>query len=306
MKVDSYLSKDEIREFSQRSDAAGWRMLLGNWLLIAAVFLAAALWTHPAVLVAAVLLLGGRQLGLAVLMHEAGHKTLFASSRLNHFCGQWLAAYPVLGDCDAYAASHREHHRHAGTVHDPDLANYRNYPVSAASFRRKLWRDISGQTGMKMLLGLLRGAGNRLILRQGERSDALRYGLLANLLLLLVLALCGRPELYLLWVTAYLTIYPMVARIRQVAEHGAVEDLYEADPRLNTRTTLPRWHERLLLCPNYVNYHLEHHLLAGVPAYRLPDLHRLLKERGFYAEHPQSLARGYRAVLRRAVPELAV
>ena len=30
---------------------------------------------------------------------------------------------------------------------------------------------------------------------------------------------------------------------------------------LNTRTTRVRWWERFLLAPNFVNYHLEHHLL---------------------------------------------
>jgi fatty acid desaturase len=30
------------------------------------------------------------------------------------------------------------------------------------------------------------------------------------------------------------------------------------------------------------NYHLEHHLYPGVPCYRLPAVHRWLKEKGFY------------------------
>jgi fatty acid desaturase len=304
MRAEDYLSKAEIREFTRRSDAAGWRMLLLNWLLIAAIFAVAARWPNPLVLLAAVILLGGRQLGLAVLMHEAGHHSLFRRASLNRFCGQWLAAYPILGDVEAYGASHREHHRLAGTDRDPDLPNYRAYPIDAASFRRKLWRDATGQTGFRLLAGLLRGGGNRIMMRDGEDRGTLGRGLLANALLFAALALAGVPELYLLWIAAYLTSYPLVARIRQVAEHGAVRDLYREDPRLNTRTTLPRWYERILLCPNYVNYHLEHHLLASVPAHRLPALHRLLRSRGFYDDHADALAQGYWDVIRRAVPEL--
>ena len=49
---------------------------------------------------------------------------------------------------------------------------------------------------------------------------------------------------------------------------------------LNTRTTRARWWERLLIAPNRVNFHLEHHLLMRVPHYNLPRLHRILSERG--------------------------
>ena len=111
-------------------------------------------------------------------------------------------------------------------------------------------------------------------------------------------------QFYALWVIAYLTSYPLIARIRQVAEHGNVPDLFSPDPRLNTRTTLPNWLERLVLCPNHVNYHVEHHLLASVPSHRLGALHRLLVHKGFYRGHEDTLARGYWDVLKRVVPEL--
>ena len=108
----------------------------------------------------------------------------------------------------------------------------------------------------------------------------------ANYRLLLLLA--GVGELYLLWVVAYLVAYPFIARVRQVAEHGNVPDLYNLDPRLNTRTTIPNWVERMIFCPNHVNYHVEHHLLA----------------RGFYEGREDTLARGYWDVIKRAVPQL--
>ena len=305
MQATDYLSREEIRNFSARSDLAGARMLLLNWLAIAAIFAFVAQWTNPLTVLVAIVLLGGRQLGLSVLMHEAGHGTLFRTPWMNRVFGQYLAAYPLLSDCAAYSTSHREHHRLAGTREDPDLPNYDRYPIDRASFKRKLWRDISGQTGLKLLVGIFRGYGNRMNLREDERTDTVAQGLASNAVLLGILWLCGAAWLYLLWVAAYLTTFLLAARIRQVAEHGAVRGLYELDPRLNTRTTLPRWYERLYLCPNYVNYHLEHHLLAAVPAHRLPALHRTLYERGFFDEFPDAIARGYGEVIRTAVPEYA-
>jgi fatty acid desaturase len=71
-----------------------------------------------------------------------------------------------------------------------------------------------------------------------------------------------------------------------------------SDPLQNTRTTLASPLERLFVAPNRVNYHLEHHLLMTVPHYKLPEMHRLLCERG--ALDGANVVRGYREVLRRA------
>ena len=59
------------------------------------------------------------------------------------------------------------------------------------------------------------------------------------------------------------------------------------------------WWERLFLAPNFVNYHLEHHLLMTVPHYNLPKMHRMLAEKGLL-EHAL-VTDGYAEVLRRAV-----
>ncbi|WP_439107913.1 fatty acid desaturase family protein [Congregibacter sp.] len=304
MKASDYLSREEIQHYTRRSDWIGVWLIVKSWLWIIAIFAVVAVWTNPVTIILAILLLGGRQLGLSILMHEAGHKTLFKTQKLNAVLGQWLGAYPVLGDCDAYGASHREHHRLAGTDQDPDLPNYRKYPIAADSFRRKILRDATGQTGTKLLVGLLSGAGNRIMMRSGEGNNALRQGLIANAVLLAVLWLCGAAWLYLLWIAAYLTSYPLVARIRQVAEHGNVTALYEMDPRGNTRTTRANWLERLILCPNNVNYHIEHHLLPSVPLWQLEKLHHTLTARGFYDDYPEAVANGYWSVIKRAVPEL--
>ena len=203
MKASDYLKPEELRAFAARSDAMGAGLVLCNWLWIALIFALVATWTHPLSIVLAILALGGRLLGLSVLMHEAGHNSLFRTRVLNRIVGQWLAAYPVLGDCNAYGASHREHHRLAGTRDDPDLPNYEHYPIAAASFRRKLWRDLSGQTGLKMLAGAFRGTGNRIMMREGEATGSVSRGLIANAVLLSILWALGEPWLYLLWVAAY-------------------------------------------------------------------------------------------------------
>ena len=306
MKPSDYLSKEEIRYFTERSDFAGARTVLFNWAFIAAIFAVVVSWTNPLTILLALVFLGGRQLGLAVMMHEAGHKTLFKTQALNEWVGQWLCAYPVLGDVQAYGASHREHHRLAGTDQDPDLPNYRNYPVSKASFKRKITRDLTGQTGQLLLRSLIGASrGRNVMLRDGEQTNSEVRGLLVNLAMFGIMLAMGIGAYYLLWVVAYFITYPLIARIRQVAEHGSVPDLYDPDPRLNTRTTYANPLERMILCPNRVNYHLEHHFLASVPGHKLPELHRTLQIKGFYNGHEDAIASSYLDVIRRAVPEFA-
>ena len=48
MKVSDYLSREDVAYFTTRSDWQAWRLVVGNWLLIAAIFAAVAAWPNPA------------------------------------------------------------------------------------------------------------------------------------------------------------------------------------------------------------------------------------------------------------------
>jgi fatty acid desaturase len=97
-------------------------------------------------------------------------------------------------------------------------------------------------------------------------------------------------------VIAWLTTYSFVMRIRAIAEHAMTPD--QSDDLGNTRTTILRWWERLFIGPNFVNYHLEHHLIMTIPHYNLPRMHRVLRERGVLDR--ACIVTGYPAVLRLA------
>ncbi len=289
MMVTDYLSKDELAALMRRSDTRAWWTFAVNWALIAGAFAIAIAWPHPLTILLAVLLIAGRQLGLGILVHDCAHHALFRDRRTNERVGQWLAGTPVDVSLAAYRTYHLAHHRHAGTPDDPDLGFVRSYPVTRATLRRKLWRDLSGQTGVRDLARALR----RFQLRRQWPWLAFHVALFATL------ALAGGWWAYGLWWVAQLFVYPAIVRLRQIGEHGTAPDRADADPRRNTGTTLVRWWERLFIAPNHVNYHIEHHLTAGVPPYRLPAMHRLLRARGFYDGH-DSLSCGYVDVMRRA------
>jgi fatty acid desaturase len=94
-----------------------------------------------------------------------------------------------------------------------------------------------------------------------------------------VLTIAGQWHLFfLLWVVPYFTWFPMVTRIRNIAEHAMVPD--NDDPFRNARTTRANLAWRALVAPYWVNYHVEHHLLMYIPCYRLARFHRLLMAKG--------------------------
>jgi fatty acid desaturase len=299
MKISDYLSREEVAYFTAKSDFHAWRLILGNWLAIGLIFAVAAAWPNPLTIVLAIVLLAGRQLGLSVLMHECGHRTLFRTAQLNDVVGQWLCALPVMNDQPSYARGHLEHHRKAGTHEDPDLPNYQAYPVSRESFRRKMTRDLTGQTGFKLMTYIFRGASGAISREQRDSAGPLLQQLAVQALLFLVLLAFGIGWTYLLWVTAYMTVFMFIIRVRQVAEHAAVPDLFDPDPRRNTRTVDAPWWQRLVFAPNGVNYHMEHHFMASVPCYRLRELREHLRLQHALDDVP--VFRGYGQVLQHAV-----
>jgi len=296
----SALSRGEIDAMLRVSDLRGWLSIAVDWALVAASFALVYVRPNPLTVLLALFVIGTRQLGLAVLMHEASHYTLLRDRAWNDSVGNWLCAYPVWGDLYPYRAYHMQHHVKTGTDEDPDLGLAAPFPITKESFRRKVWRDLSGQTGVKRVRATLRrdlGLSQGKVRRKGGAGLANLRGVVStNLVLFALVSLFAHPALYLLWVAAWLTTYSLAMRIRSIAEHGMVPD--RLDPVRNTRTTLAGPIERLFLAPNRVNYHLEHHLLMKVPHYRLPQLHALLQSRGAIA--PECVTSGYREVLRLA------
>ena len=293
------LSRDQIRAFTRTSNVAGVYAIASTWLVIAACFTA----VHyvPLLFPLAVVILGGRQLALAVIMHEAAHGTLFGTRRLD-LVVELTCAAPVWSDIARYRRHHLGHHAHTGTERDPDLGLAPIEPMSSASFRRKLVRDLTGISGLRRIVGLLLIDLELLVFNVGGSiSRAPRRGfwhharagirnlwkpVLANVALALVLG-----WVYLAWVCAYLTVFSLVLRLRSLAEHAGLERT--DDPFRNTRTTYASLLARATVAPLYVNYHLEHHLLPTVPWFRLPALHRAIA-----AELPErAVEPSYAAVL---------
>lgn len=295
-----WLSTEQQDALRERSNLMGLVLVAHAWALIFLAMALFVLWPNPLSFLLALVVIGGRQLGLAILMHDAAHRLLFRNAALNDWAGAWLCGAPVGANLGRYRPYHLSHHRHTQTEQDPDLVLSAPFPISRQSFWRKVRRDLLGLTGyqrrrQQMLTAM--GTQGSLALRLRRLLIEEKEFLLFNAALFGLLALLGYWWLYpTLWLLPMLTWYQLISRIRNIAEHAVVTD--NMDPLRNTRTTLTNPWMRLVLAPYWVNYHLEHHLLVYTPCWKLPRAHRMLQGKGLGAQ--MELTQGYHEVIRKA------
>lgn len=307
--ISELFSREEISELTSKSDVYGSWAVLSTWAVIGGTFATVAScweylpnWGKLLLCIAALTILAGRQLALAILMHDASHQSLFKSKWLNDIATDWLCARPIWNDLHKYRAHHLRHHSKTSTVDDPDLSLVTGFPTSKKSLMRKFVRDLSGVTGIKFALGRILmdiekmewtvSNDRRWIEQQGRHWTDYPKAFLknsggaiaTNAVLFSALWAAGHPKLYALWGLAYVTPFPLLLRIRSMAEHAGMETSNSA--LTNTRTTQAGYLARALVAPIHVNYHKEHHLMATVPYFKLPKMHQILRERGHVNEPP--------------------
>jgi fatty acid desaturase len=315
LKILEHISAQELKSFLIPSNWRGMSAVLFDWSIITGALVIVAKWPNPLTILLSLIIIGGRQLGLAILVHDTTHYSLFKTRWLNDMIGRWICGGAIWQDQPRYRAHHIKHHKHTGSDKDPDLSLIAGFPVSKDSLKRKLMRDLFGITGVKRLYGLLLmdlgfitytvAADPKPIDQKGKSlGDILSCArrnlfpvILTNALFFLTLIYFEKPWLYLIWLGAYLTTFSLFLRIRSIAEHACTQ--LDLDPFKNTRTTLANYLARMTVAPHRVNFHLEHHLLMTVPYFRLPNLHSLLKSRGALKE--AYISNGYLEMLRGAI-----
>lgn len=275
-----YFTPEEWAPLARKSAWKGPALVAHAWIVIGAAALMAMLF--PVTIPLAVMIIGGRQLGLAILMHDAAHGALHPNLKVN----DWLGEYLTPGGLAEYRTYHLGHHKYAQQAEDPDLGLSAPFPITALSLRRKIVRDLTGQTHFKQRWApLFRRIRER---KPGESALGVVWAFVKR-----------RPRFFIggavtialtapfgywwawpvLWWLPSATWLPLITRLRNIAEHACVAK-DEADPLRHARTTHAGLLARMFLAPYYVNYHCEHHMFMHVPCYHLPRTHRLLKTKG--------------------------
>lgn len=275
-----FFTPEEWAPLPRRSWWKGPALVAHAWAVILAAGAMAVVW--PVTIPLAVAIIGARQLGLAILMHDAAHGALHPNLAVN----DWVGNHLTTGDLTPYRPYHLGHHKYAQQAEDPDLVLSAPFPITRTSLRRKIVRDLTGQTYYKQKWS---GLVQRLRARQpGEPlwpilKDAVVRRRRFFTGMVVTVALTAPFGLWwvwpVLWLTPQATWLPMVTRLRNIAEHALVAK-DEPDPLRHARTTHANLIERAFLAPYWVNYHCEHHMFMHVPCYNLPRVRRLLARKG--------------------------
>lgn len=280
------------QELYRIPNAANVAHVLGVWVQSVGLIAVAAWWGNPIGWALTVVLMGRAMARFAILAHEASHRLLFTNRRVNDRVGAWLLAYPAFVPFDGYRRSHMAHHKEEFGPTEPDLMLYVGYPVTAESWRRKLTRDVDGNSGWKNLRALLRAT--RSATARPVASKIL--GWQAVLFVGFWLGL-GSWWIYpLCWLLPWMTVWRVLNRLRAVAEHGGMQA--SPDRRRTTHHVEQSLWARFWMVPFNTGWHLAHHVDIGVPFSKLPQLHRELCDAGYV--RPELVWPTYRSLWRHA------
>ena len=295
VKPEDFFTPDEWQRLSGRSSVKGLLLLAHCWLVIGLAIAVGVAW--PITIPLVVMVVGTRQLGLFILMHDAAHGLLHPNRRINDTAALWFGG----SELNIYRPYHLQHHRFVQQTADPDLVLSAPFPISPASLRRKIVRDLTGQTFVKQRFGPL---ADKLKARQPNESKwalvalevkALRVFLVTNAIGFALFAAAGLGWAWLLmWLLPMATWLPLVSRLRNIAEHALIVE-NSTDPLRHARTTHANWLERALIAPYWVNYHCEHHMFTHIPCWNLATAHRMLASKG--VTQRMEVQPSYRAVL---------
>lgn len=283
------LAPEDLRPLYQ---IQAWRSVgavATEWLSIAAAIALSYFYWHPLLYIATVIFIGARQHALLIIGHDASHYTLLPNKRWNDWFADLFLFWPTFSTVDGFRYFHGDHHRFLGTAQDKnrilwhthnkdgELTTEWRYPKSVGELSLRILIRMAFFTGFFwILLGLLNIFLGKNALKQKSLASRLPR-LLFYAVIFAFLTYAGLWwEFLLYWIIPFCTWHMAIEYIRLICEHSAVKG--EAPYHL-TRTTVPRFLEKMLIIPRNIGYHHEHHWYPAVPFYHLPKLHRLLTEK---------------------------
>lgn len=302
IRADKILDSSQIKYLRKKSSIVGISLVVHAWLVIFTCVFIFSLFPSIILYLIIITLIAGRQLGLAILMHEGAHGLIANNINFNNFISQTFCAYPMAVDTYDYRHYHLKHHRFTQTEDDPDLVLSKPFPITKKSFIRKIIRDLSGMTGIKQRIqSIQKTFENDTVKNDGKeisgfKSKSTLTGiLLSQFLIFISMGIVGSWWYYIaFWLVPSLTVFQLFYRIRNIAEHAVVPN--NCDDFNNARTTHASFIERCFVAPYYVNYHLEHHLFMFVPCYKLKHAHNLLINKKY--SNRMEIKKGYIPLLK--------
>jgi len=280
----SPLSSKDFKSLHEKSDLMGWLQSGGYLGLLCLtgglVLYSGGHWSVWTTLL--LLLLHGTFFAFQInAVHELGHHTVFKTRALNAF---FVRIFAFLGwiNFEAFNTSHIRHHRY--TLHQPDdlevvlpqkFLVFWAFKDGLFNYKHLLWML---KNTVRMARGKFQGEWEMALFPEGspERVAAVNW---ARTLLVghgLIVAVSLYFHLWLLPVVlTFGTCYGgWLQTLCNATQHIGLQDDV-SDFRLCCRTFTVNPAVQFLYW--HMNFHIEHHMFAAVPCYKLGKLHRLIK-----------------------------
>lgn len=281
----SPIRREVLAELNQRSDWLGLAQTLGHLGLMALTGIGAwyASVNLPVWVFLVLLYLHGTFTAFLLnAFHEFCHQTVFKTKALNTFFLNLISflswSNPVM-----FWASHQEHHKY--TLHPPDdLEVVLPQKVEVSSFFKFALANpwdffFRLKIVVRLSLGRIEGRWEEILFPPGavtQRQHVFRwarYILLGHLLIAAVSLYFGLWQIPLL-----VSLAPFYGGLLQYlcnnTQHVGLQDNVP-DFRLCTRTFLTNPFLQFLYW--HMNFHIEHHMYAAVPCYKLARLHKAIE-----------------------------
>ncbi len=287
----SPVDRSTLAELNQRSDLLGLAQTLGHLGLLALT--GAAAWYVVQVgawlaLIPILFLHGTFYAFLLNGFHELCHRSVFRSKFLNEF---FLRVFSFLGWYNHvhFWASHQEHHKY--TLHPPDdLEVVLPVEITLNSFLKAAvinpWGLVQRVKGVARLsVGQLEGEWENILFPPEEPAKRQRLFNWARVLFVGHLLLAVVSLALSFWLALDLWLLPVLVTLAPFyggwllflcnnTQHvGLIDNI--PDYRLCTRTIILHPFVRFLYW--HMNFHIEHHMYAAVPCYKLGRLHRAIE-----------------------------
>ncbi len=277
------VERELMRSLNRRSDWKGLAQTLGHWCLIGLLgTLAWQVQDRWYLLVPALLAYGTVYVFLFNSTHELCHNTVFKTRWLNGFFLR-LHSFLVWRSHIHFWTSHAEHHKY--TLHQPDdLEVVLPYQLNLRGFLKTGFFDPLGfyatiETHVLHALGIVRGEWSSYLFPIEDADKRRRLIWWARFLL------AGHATWVAVWLYNGLWLVPVLTTggafyggwLRYLCngtQHAGLQDDVP-DFRLCTRTVILNPLVRFLYW--HMNYHIEHHMYAGVPCYNLGKLHAAIR-----------------------------
>ena len=299
----------EVKKLCAPDNRTNWLVLVREYLVLVATIAGCLYcyrtvsahgwslgWMVPVYVVSAFIIGAWVQNRLSVLVHESSHYLLFKNRVLNDVMANLLVTFPFFGAISNYRIGHWGHHRHVNDPEkDPDLHRLvkhhpRNFPIPKWKF---LWEYVAYQLCIHKAISYIKGRAEYVAFTMksepiknhdvlGKRT-ILGMRIVYYSVLFSTLIYFGWWQHYLLfWIVPFLTFYPAVLFLREIAHHGNYPDNGDFT---NSRVYKGRWLEREIFFPFGEHNHVLHHMFPTIPHHKMHQAHAVMMRYPPYREN---------------------